>query len=257
MARWRRRLALRFSGLHFCRVGGRGTVVHGERGVAYADGGVKAAGVCYQSVIVRVLSPGTFLKMPWKNGGGVTWEVLTLPDGAGLDTFDVRVSTAEVSRSGPFSTFPGVDRTLVVTSGNGVTLRMSDGGSVTLDAESSPFGFTGEDPCDAELVDGAITDFNVMTRRATFRHRVTPMTLDGEETLVCTGAQTLVLLRSGSLTVRERAVQESTQPDTAAVPMNVGDILAVTPDEPAVVVRSECEVDVVLVEIWRRCPAKS
>ncbi|HEY3634719.1 MAG TPA: HutD family protein, partial [Caldimonas sp.] len=44
---------------------------------------------------------------PWKNGGGVTRELLALPAG---DDWRVRVSVAEVASDGAFSTFVGVDR---------------------------------------------------------------------------------------------------------------------------------------------------
>ncbi len=54
---------------------------------------------------------------PWKNGGGRTAEILAMPEGAGLDGFDWRISTAEVAQSGPFSLFAGLDRWLTVLEG--------------------------------------------------------------------------------------------------------------------------------------------
>jgi len=47
---------------------------------------------------------------PWKNGGGTTREILRWPD---TDDYDVRVSLAEVTKSGPFSKFPGYARYLI------------------------------------------------------------------------------------------------------------------------------------------------
>jgi len=44
----------------------------------------------------------------WKNGGGITHEIVRWPEGSGV--YDVRVSLAVVSRSGPFSRFPGFRR---------------------------------------------------------------------------------------------------------------------------------------------------
>ena len=44
---------------------------------------------------------------PWKNGGGTTHEIWRAPD---ADAYDVRVSLAEVTGSGPFSVFPGYRR---------------------------------------------------------------------------------------------------------------------------------------------------
>ena len=63
-------------------------------------------------------------RVPWKNGRGVTEELLVLPDSATFarGDFDVRISKATVSEPGPFSSFPGFDRVLVVTAGAGLRL---------------------------------------------------------------------------------------------------------------------------------------
>ena len=55
--------------------------------------------------------------MPWKNGGGTTAEIAAFPDGAGFNAFDWRISLAEVASDGPFSAFPGIDRTLMLVEG--------------------------------------------------------------------------------------------------------------------------------------------
>ncbi len=150
---------------------------------------------------MRKLDPATYRTMPWKNGGGTTTEALTVPDGASLDDFEIRISMARVAADGPFSSFVGVDRTLVVTEGNGVTLEMSDGAAVTLDATSAPFSFTGGDPVVAKLVDGPISDLNVMTRRSVLRHRAGKLTLDGGEarTFACAGELALLVVLEGSV----------------------------------------------------------
>jgi uncharacterized protein len=141
---------------------------------------------------MRKLDPATYRTMPWKNGGGTTTEALTVPDGASLDDFEIRISMARVAADGPFSSFVGVDRTLVVTEGNGVTLEMSDGAAVTLDATSAPFSFTGGDPVVAKLV---------MTRRSVLRHRAGKLTLDGGEarTFACAGELALLVVLEGSV----------------------------------------------------------
>ena len=61
---------------------------------------------------MRILRAPDYRVMPWKNGGGTTTEVAVSPEGAGLDHFDWRISMARVEQDGPFSTFPGIDRTL-------------------------------------------------------------------------------------------------------------------------------------------------
>lgn len=106
--------------------------------------------------------------MPWKNGGGVTREIVCQPQGAGMDDFDWRVSIAHIGSDGPFSTFPGVDRVITLLNGGGVHLQSSEGHvDHLLDTPLAPFAFAGEAPIHARLLQGDCHDFNVMTRRAT------------------------------------------------------------------------------------------
>ncbi|MGH6625997.1 MAG: HutD/Ves family protein [Burkholderiaceae bacterium] len=103
---------------------------------------------------------------PWKNGGGVTCEIVCVPPGAGIGDFDWRVSIASIAADGPFSAFPGVDRVIVLLDGSGVRLRSRDGKvDHRLDTPLAPFAFAGELPIDCSLLAGPSSDFNVMTRR--------------------------------------------------------------------------------------------
>ncbi|WP_193098712.1 HutD family protein [Burkholderia sp. Z1] len=106
---------------------------------------------------------------PWKNGGGVTREIGAFPPGAALDAFAWRVSVADVGTAGPFSRFDGVDRTLVLLSGAGMTLAEAGGVSHVLDTPLARADFAGETAIDATLHDGATRDFNLMTRRSAAR----------------------------------------------------------------------------------------
>lgn len=121
---------------------------------------------------MRLLPAAQHRTMPWKNGGGSTTEIAVAPDGAGLDDFDWRISMALVATDGPFSAFPGVDRTLAVLQGNGLVLHGLPDGPVRLEREGEPFGFPADAAVSATLADGPITDLNVMTRRGRFRSRV-------------------------------------------------------------------------------------
>lgn len=103
---------------------------------------------------------------PWKNGGGTTLELVCSPPGATLSDFDWRVSIATVAASGPFSRFPGIDRTIVLLAGEGMHLRSADGSvDHALIEPGVPFSFPGEAPIDARLVGDVCRDFNLMTRR--------------------------------------------------------------------------------------------
>lgn len=119
--------------------------------------------------VTRVVRLADRVTMPWRNGGGVTHELLRedRPDGA----FAVRLSVAEVSTEGPFSRFPGVDRVILLLDGDDCVLTRDDGVVVSL-AGGRPFAFLGEDRWCCTLPGGPVRDFNVMTDRATRRAAV-------------------------------------------------------------------------------------
>ena len=54
---------------------------------------------------------------PWRNGGGVTRELLAWPNPA---DWRLRISVADIAADGPFSAFPGVRRWFTLLSGEGV-----------------------------------------------------------------------------------------------------------------------------------------
>lgn len=102
-------------------------------------------------------------RMPWKNGGGITLELAVEPPGASLETgFAWRLSSAEVAASGPFSAFPGLERTLLLLSGDGFQLELGSRGSICLDAPFVPVRFAGDWPARADLLGGPCVDFNLM-----------------------------------------------------------------------------------------------
>ncbi|MFO1415241.1 MAG: HutD family protein [Burkholderiales bacterium] len=115
-----------------------------------------------------LLGPSGFRTMPWKNGGGRTTEIMVRPHGAGLADFAWRISIADVERDGPFSAFPGVDRTLVLLAGKGMRLSGPQGGT-DLCAPFDAVTFRGEDTLDCALRDGPTRDFNLMVRRDAVR----------------------------------------------------------------------------------------
>jgi environmental stress-induced protein Ves len=121
---------------------------------------------------LRIIRARDCRTTPWKNGGGSTTEIAAEPSGASLDTFDWRVSMARVAADGPFSAFPGIDRTLAVVKGSGLVLMIGGGAPVTLACGSDPISFAGDIATSARLVAGEIIDLNVMTRRRRFSHEL-------------------------------------------------------------------------------------
>jgi environmental stress-induced protein Ves len=113
-----------------------------------------------------------YRRMPWKNGGGETAEVAASPTGAGLDSFDWRISMARIECDGPFSTFPGVDRTLTIVEGDGLRLKIDGRPPVDLTSTSDPFRFHADVPTAASLIGTTTTDVNVMSRRGLIEHSV-------------------------------------------------------------------------------------
>lgn len=120
--------------------------------------------------MIRLLRAEDQRRVPWKNGGGETAEIMVWPPASGFDDFDWRLSRATVAASGPFSLFPGVDRSLAVLAGVGVTLEFPGMAPVRLTPDSPPLPFPGDIACTATLAAGVITDLNIMTRRGRWRH---------------------------------------------------------------------------------------
>ena len=98
---------------------------------------------------------------PWRNGGGVTRELVTWPGGG---DWAWRLSVADVERDGPFSAFHGVARWFAVLEGAGVRLDV-DGQAHELTADSAPLAFDGAAATGCTLIDGPTRDFNLMTVR--------------------------------------------------------------------------------------------
>ena len=128
--------------------------------------------------MMQVLRGADYRRSSWKNGFGETAEIAVFPSGAGLNDFDWRVSMAEVTREGPFSQFPGIDRTLCVLEGE-LVLKLSESGWIPLNSASQPLLFTADVSCHARLPAGRVRDFNVMTRRGVWRHAVRRLEVDG------------------------------------------------------------------------------
>lgn len=115
----------------------------------------------------RILPASGYNRVRWKNGAGRTSEILRVPD---HDDWQWRLSIAEIEVNAPFSSFPGVEREIVLLSGNGLRLRFdhdSAGGAHELLPPHDRLRFAGEHTAFAELIDGPTRDFNLMWKRDT------------------------------------------------------------------------------------------
>ena len=134
---------------------------------------------------------------PWKNGGGSTTEIAIAPVGASLDKFDWRISLATIAASGPFSAFPGVDRTLALVDGAGLVLDIGNEGRFVLSEDDPVVEFAGESAVVATLTLGPTTDFNVMTQRERCHHRLGRRVLSGSSEFAPRGDVTILFLVEG------------------------------------------------------------
>lgn len=139
---------------------------------------------------------------PWKNGGGITRQLLIRPAAANLDDFALRVSVADVDSDGPFSCFDGIDRTLTLLEGGGLQLQRDDAPLATLQADSPLLHFAGEWPISSQRLAGKVRDFNIMTRRSRCHHRAERLSLDGSLTLAHDGPRLLFLAQGDAVTVK-------------------------------------------------------
>jgi environmental stress-induced protein Ves len=133
----------------------------------------------------------------WKNGGGSTTEIAISPPGAGLDSFDWRISLATIASSGPFSVFEGIDRTLALVDGPGVTLDIADDGRFVLGEDQPVLEFAGEAQVSAIAGARPSTDFNVMTRRERCSHQLGRRSLSGTSGLATRADLTILFLAEG------------------------------------------------------------
>ncbi len=74
------------------------------------------------------------------------------------------MSVADITQDGPFSSFPGIDRSFAVLEGGGVELHLPTGPRKQRVGDS-PLTFDGESAADCRLLSGPTRDLNLMGRR--------------------------------------------------------------------------------------------
>jgi len=164
---------------------------------------------------MQVLRAAAHKRMPWKNGGGETIEIAVFPENSALGDFDWRVSMATVATDGPFSIFDGIDRTLSILSGDGMSLAIDGAEPVLLTKASAPLAFPADIPVTATLTGGTITDLNVMTRRGRFQHSVERLAVDGVLVETVKAGTVLLFLRDGAITCTYDSAQIALDHDDA------------------------------------------
>ena len=119
--------------------------------------------------MIKQLSSAEYRQMLWKNGAGYTVE-LARSAGESLDTFDWRISMADVKSAGDFSRFNGMQRILTVLEGQGIELSIDDKHESLTILQSVQF--SGDSATRCELIDGPIRDFNLIFDPKQFHARL-------------------------------------------------------------------------------------
>lgn len=154
----------------------------------------------YWGTELRVVRRESLRATPWKNGGGETREIACFPPSSQLHDFEWRISTAIVAQDGEFSIFEGIDRRLYLLEGAGLKLRLGSGRPRRL-RPGDHKDFRGELSVYGSLVDGPITDLNIMVRRDKQRAHIEELSLSGSANLTLTSEMVALFIRSGTLRV--------------------------------------------------------
>lgn len=109
--------------------------------------------------MMRIFPAATRAEAPWKNGGGITRLVASVPGKA--REFGWRLSLADVGGAGPFSCFPGIMRLMGILEGR-LRLEVQGQAPVELVPGGPAFVFPGDTPAHGVPVGGMVRDINLM-----------------------------------------------------------------------------------------------
>jgi environmental stress-induced protein Ves len=147
----------------------------------------------------RRLPAGSRITTPWLNGGGATAEILANPLGATIDRFDWRVSIATIEANSDFSTFAGIDRSLMPLSPAGLSLSRAE--ATEHIAQFATHEFAGETAVRAVDVTEQSLDLNLMIRRGVARGTLGSQRVDDRLTLIADPGETvLIVILEGTFT---------------------------------------------------------
>ncbi len=135
-----------------------------------------------------IVTPQEWKEVPWRNGRGVSREILTRPD--------LTLNRTPITHGAPFSSYPGFDRLLAVLSGdllltvNGIASRLGPGDLIR---------FAGEGPTAAEIGGDAVEVFNLIADRT--RWKISGVRLTGQTELAARGGLIVAHVAAGTQNV--------------------------------------------------------
>jgi environmental stress-induced protein Ves len=164
----------------------------------------------------RVIPANEYRRVRWKNDLGWTREIACWPD---QGDWDWRLSIAEIERDAEFSPFPGIERELVLLSGNGLRLVFDDGETRELHPPHDRLRFAGERGVRGELLDGPTHDFNLMWRRGRIDAQLWHRPLVGSMLLFAEPRSIWALhVLAGQARLQDGASIDAAQGDTLLLP---------------------------------------
>jgi environmental stress-induced protein Ves len=170
--------------------------------------------------------------MPWRNGLGITLEIAREPSVG--DDFLWRLSLATIATSGPFSAYPGYQRSITLIAGNGFRLDIDAQPPALLCSVGASVSFAGEASTNCMLINGPCTDLSLMVREPgailsvssikDVTAPIAPPLLGTLRALFCLAGETILTLADQSSRVESEIML--TAHDTVLVKPQVEPILA-------------------------------
>jgi len=141
--------------------------------------------------VITLLDPASYLRTPWKNGGGTTVDIAFSGD-------VWRFGRTPIVQPGAFSDYTGFDRVQVLVSGSGLVLDTPKG-EIDVRQPFRPVRFSGETSIVSRLEAGPVEVVNLIGERA--RVKVDIAVLDEDRTLVLKPGTHIVYSPHGDATV--------------------------------------------------------
>lgn len=178
--------------------------------------------------------------MPWKNGAGTTTELARDLEG---EHYGWRLSIADVTDDGEFSTFPGRQRIISVVEGAGMRLTTDGAHSGRLlPYENHTFDGNARTTC--ELINGPVRDFNLIYRPDTYDAQAAWLALPDSRTFQTAAETVLVYNHSPGAMVRlsHQGAADREFPLSSGELLRVGGLDAAAEISVSAVVEGHCAV---------------
>ncbi len=155
--------------------------------------------------MITLLDPASYLRTPWKNGGGTTVDLAF--SGAVW-----RFGRTPIVQPGPFSDYTGFDRVQVLVSGSGLVLDTPTG-EIDVRQPFRPVRFTGETKIVSRLEAGPVEVVNLIGARA--KVKVDIAILDEDRTLILQPGTHIAYSPHGDATVAVQGAERRLASDYA------------------------------------------